>query len=236
MPAAADFHTPQFGREKLDPGTSIARHRHRHGYITVVVSGGYREAGFDGRRTLEPGTVVVHRPYDAHLDHIGPSGAELINLPLPDGLCLPDAFAIDDPDSIARLAESDLAGAVTALEPRASLPASSDWPDRLAADLARRPGLRLGEWADAAGLAAETLSRGFQLAYGLTPARFRAELRVRKAIALVEQADLSLAAIAADCGYADQPHLNRAIVELTGIPPGRWRRSNPFKRGEPIPS
>jgi AraC-like DNA-binding protein len=110
--------------------------------------------------------------------------------------------------------------------------AASDWPDRLAADLVKRPDQRLGLWADRAGLAAETLSRGFCSAYGVTPARFRAEARARRAIMMIERDQLGLATIAADCGYADQPHLNRAIVELTGWPPGLWRRSNSFKSRE----
>ena len=236
MAAGAHFHSAAYRRERLDAGSSLPRHRHRDGYITVVLGGGYHEAGLDGRWDLEPGSVVVHRPYDAHVDHIGASGAELINLPLPVDLCLPVAFTIADPDAIAHLAETDLQAAAAALAPQATVAAASDWPDRLAADLARQTGLRLGDWADAAGLAAETLSRGFRLAFGLTPARFRAEIRARQAIIMVEHSDLGLAAIAADCGYADQPHLNRALVELTGLPPGTWRRSNPFKRrgGPPI--
>ena len=108
MTHGSGFHSPRFGRERFSAGTSIPRHRHRDGYITVVLSGGYHEAGLDGRRMLTPGDVIVHGPYDAHLDGVGARGAELVNLPLPFDLSLPSAFRIEDADAIARLAELDL--------------------------------------------------------------------------------------------------------------------------------
>jgi AraC-like DNA-binding protein len=47
---------------------------------------------------------------------------------------------------------------------------------------------------------------------------------------MIQESDTSLAAIAAECGFADQPHLTRAVASLTGCPPGFWRRrSIPFK-------
>jgi len=229
MAQACDFHLPHFGRERLGPGMSIARHRHGDGYITVVLAGSYQEAGFDGRRNLISGDVVVHRRYDAHLDHIGAGGAELINLPLPPGLSLPAAFRTDDADALARMAERNPLEAALQLRPGGEVAAQSDWPDRLALVLATAHDQQLGDWAEAIGLAPETLSRGFRAAYGITPARFRVEARARRAMEMIDQDGPGLAAVAADCGYADQSHLNRAIVELTGQPPGAWRRSNSFK-------
>lgn len=229
MARDSNFHQPHFGRERLNPDTSIARHRHGDGYISVVLSGSYQEAGFDGRRNLVAGDVMVHHHYDAHLDHIGSEGTELVNLPLPPCLSLPTAFRIDNPDDLARLAEVDPIEAALQLRPSGSVPAQSDWPDQLARDLVNAHDLQLGRWAETIGLAAETLSRGFRAAYGITPARFRGEARARRAMEMLDRCGSSLAAVAIDCGYADQSHLNRAIVELTGQPPGAWRRSNPFK-------
>jgi AraC-like DNA-binding protein len=232
MDSGYDFHSPHFGRERLEAHACIPRHHHWDGYITVVLGGGYQEAGFDGRRNLAAGDVVVHRRFDAHLDNIGSRGAELFNLPLLLGLALPVAFRIDDPDALARLAESSPIEAALALRPDGAVAIQSDWPDKLALDLTASHGQRLGDWADAMGLAAETLSRGFRAAYGITPARFRAEVRARRAMEMVDQTEISLASVAIDCGYSDQPHLSRAIVELTGRSPGRWRRSNSFKIDE----
>jgi AraC-like DNA-binding protein len=226
MNAALEFHSPHLGRERLEPRLSIPRHRHQHGYIAVVLSGGYQEAGLAGRFDLTAGDVVVHRAFDAHLDHVSQGGAEVLNLPLPRGACLPAVFRIDDVDAIARAAERDAHHAAVALMPSGDVSPADDWPDHLASAVTNFEEQTLGSWADAKGLAAETLSRGFRKAYGVTPARFRAETRAYQALHLITESDAPLAAIAAECGFADQPHLTRAIVQLTGHPPGSWRRGS----------
>jgi len=70
-------------------------------------------------------------------------------------------------------------------------PPLADWPDLLATALRARSDLRLAEWASRMGLAPETVSRGFRLAYGTTPARYRAELRARRAFAALRESKLS---------------------------------------------
>jgi AraC-like DNA-binding protein len=228
MVAAAGFRPPFVGREKLEPAVSIPRHRHEHGYVAVILSGSYEEAGFGGRFHLKAGDVVIHRPFDAHLDHVSRAGAEVLNLPLPRDIDLPDVFTVTDPDALARLAEHDPKVAAGMLTPTGPVKSANDWPDRLAA--AASSTQALGSWAEAQGLAAETLSRGFRKAYGITPARFRAEMKVQKALGLIVESSLALAEIAMECGFADQPHFTRAVFGLTGRTPGSWRRrSIPFK-------
>jgi len=228
---APAFHSTCLGRERLPAALSIPRHHHRDGYIAVVLAGGYQEAGLAGRIQLKAGDVAVHGPFDAHLDHVGRGGADVLNLPLPPGARLPALYSIADPDAIARTAERDPLAAVEALVPGPTLLAANDWPDRLATAMSESADGPLRDWADRHGLAAETLSRGFRRAYGVTPARFRLEARARRAVHLIETTRLPLAAIAADCGFADQPHLTRAVHWLTGRPPGHWRRSISFKTG-----
>ena len=214
------------GFEKLEPELSIPRHRHRFGYIAVVLRGGYREAGLSGRLKLEAGDVVIHRAFDSHLDHVAAGGAGVLNLPLPDGAALPAAFRISDPDWIARVAERDCMAAALSLVPVDAVARADDWPDDLAAELESGGEILLRTWANEKGLAPETVSRGFRSAYGITPAAFRAELRTHRALELVCRSGAPLAAIAADCGFADQPHLTRAIARLTGQAPGFWRRTS----------
>ena len=235
LTATPDLRSHRPGREKLGPSVSIPRHRHRGGYVAVVLSGGYQEAGLAGRFDLTAGDVAVHREFDAHLDHIHARGAEILNLPLPFGTTLPAVFKIADPDAIARLAERDPLDAALTLVPVSSVVPANDWPDDLAGELTGNSGDRLRTWAIAKGLAPETLSRGFAKAFGVTPAAFRAEARAHRAFALICGSDAPLASIAVDCGFSDQPHLTRAIVRLTGHPPGFWRRTSiPFKNGERI--
>ena len=224
------FRSTGFGREKLKPGLRLPRHRHRHGYIAVVLSGGYQEAGLGGRFDVRAGDVVIHRPFDAHLDRVSRGGAEVLNLPLAESLDLPVIFTIIDPDEIARAAERNPHTAALLLTPAGTVQAADDWPDRLASDLSNSPDQILSEWAEDAGLARETLSRGFRKAYGVTPARFRTEVRAHRALSLLSESDVPLAEVAAECAFADQPHLSRAILHLTGLTPGAWRRrSIPFK-------
>lgn len=209
----------------------MPRHRHEHGYVAVVLSGGYHEAGAGGRFDVKAGDVVVHRSFDAHLDRIGAGGAEVLNLPLP-ATRLPLVFSINNPDEIAREAERSPQDAAVMLTPGGKVTGFDDWPDRLASELASPGHWSLGEWADAAGLRCETLSRGFRKAYGVTPARFRAECRAHRALTLINENRAPLVSVAADCAFADQPHLTREIVYLTGSTPGALRRrSNPFKTG-----
>ena len=133
------------------------------------------------------------------------------------------------------MAETNPFEAAHALRPNGDVTMQFDWPDRLALVLTASNEQRLGQWADGMGLAAETLSRGFRAAYGITPARFRAEVRARRAMEMMLQGDTSLASIAIDCGFSDQPHFSRAIFGLTGKSPGRLRKSNSFKKGEHPP-
>jgi len=221
----------RLGRDRLDAGATMHRHRHGIGYVAIVLAGGYLESGDAGRRSVGPGDALVHRPFEGHLDQIGPRGAVVVNLPLPPSRALPDAFRVTDADAVARAAESDLVAATDLLEPGMDVVAAEDdWPDRLAALLRSRSDVRLAEWAAATGLASATVSRGFRAAFGVPPARYRAEARARRAFAALSSGDSPLVEIALACGFADQAHFSRAIVTLTGFAPTAWRRtSNPFK-------
>lgn len=214
------------GLEALAPGAHVARHRHEGAYAAIVLAGGYEEAGDGGRWQVGPGDVLIHAGFAAHRDCVGARGCRLLNLPLSGPRPVDGAFAVDDPDAIVRLAEADTVEAEDMLfaQPRSPLPAQADWPDLLAARLDDLEPVRLGEWAAGMGLAAESVSRGFRRAYGVSPRRYRLEARLRHALRRLD-GEQGLAALAQDCGFADQAHLTRAVSRLTGRPPGRWRRA-----------
>jgi AraC-like DNA-binding protein len=109
-------------------------------------------------------------------------------------------------------------------------PVVDDWADLLAAEIVRDPNCRLDRWADAYGIAPETVSRGFARAYGITAATFRAEIRARRAFRHIVHTMTSLVEIASVLEFADQAHMTRAIRVLTGATPSHWRSmSNSFK-------
>lgn len=201
----------------------MARHRHAGGYAALVLKGGYVEAGDRGRFHAEPGRVLIHGPWESHMNAVSRAGAVVVNLPLADVAF--GAGVVDDPDAVARAAERDIAEAEALLH-RMLRPlevGATDWPDALAQALRGDPDTALEVWADTAGLAPATVSRGFRQAFGTSPRRYRAEQRALKAArALLESGD-PLAALAADLGFVDQAHMTRAVAALTGQPPGRFR-------------
>lgn len=209
------------------PGEALARHRHDAGYVAVVLDGGYIEAGESGRIRAEAGMAVVHHAWSAHQDGFGRAGARVLNLPLPASLA-EGAVRLTDPDAVARLAERDLRAAAGLLRDIAA-PASGgpdDWPDLLAAALGRNPALSITGWADHAGLDPASVSRGFARAYGVSPKRFRLELRTRSALRALAGWRGTLAALAADHGFADQAHLARAALAMTGRTPSQLRAAS----------
>jgi AraC-like DNA-binding protein len=220
-------------QQRLPPQQTLQRHRHGRAYAALVVSGSYVEAGDQGRRRLCPGDVVLHDAFSAHRNHVGAQGARLVNLAVTGGV---DCFArVPDPDGIVRLAERDPIAAAQALQQDLQPLAATllDWPDLLARDLTLNPALSLAAWARQQGLAAETLSRGFVRVFGITPRRWRFEVRARRALCALRDGGPSLVAVALEAGFADQAHLTHAVVALTGRAPGHWRRTSSHDKTEP---
>src|SRR5271170_1539425 len=54
------FAPVRLGRERWTSGLILPRHRHEQGYICVVLSGGFEEAGDCGRRIVRAGDVNCH--------------------------------------------------------------------------------------------------------------------------------------------------------------------------------
>lgn len=128
--------------------------------------------------------------------------------------------------------------------------------DALVAALARRPAARprsevaealprLARGQSVAAVAAEvgwsrrhlTTQVGAEL--GLSPKAYQRVARFqtahRRLHALARTGRPSLAAVAADTGYADQAHLTREWVELGGRTPARWLREEfPFVQDSPL--
>jgi len=221
---------PRVDLEKWEGRTSIPRHRHANGYAALIVSGGYEESGSFGRYRVRVGEVLLHRPFDAHLDRFGLSGARILNLPLRSQPAY-GLGRVADSDRIVQLARKDLIAATESLFEQLTpvRPAPADWPDLLASNLISDPTLQLREWAERQGLAQESLARGFRKVFAMTPAAFRAEARAHSAWVGIGDAAAPLAHIAEATGFADQAHMTRAISELTGRPPSHWRRLNRFK-------
>jgi AraC-like DNA-binding protein len=105
--------------------------------------------------------------------------------------------------------------------------AAQGGPDPLVLAAARRlgfPGSRVDELAHALGISDRQLRRRFHAAVGYGPKTLDRILRFRRLISqaqAVSDGEVDLARLAADLGYADQAHMSRDSVRLTGMPPGR---------------
>jgi AraC-like DNA-binding protein len=213
----------------------LSRHVHGRAYAALVLSGGYEEAGDYGRFQVNAGDVIFHEQFEAHLDRFSETGAAVLNLPLHTSCsCTAGIAKVTDVDAVARVAERSRRDAIELLFSLAiaGTPQPADWPDELAAALVRNPSLKLSQWGEKKGIAPWTVSRGFELVFGVSPEAFRARTRARHALRSIRNTQASLANIAVELGFADQSHMTRSVKQLTGIGPRAWRSAaNRFKTG-----
>jgi AraC-like DNA-binding protein len=91
---------------------------------------------------------------------------------------------------------------------------------------ATRGRIRIGELAERVYLSRRRLSTLFAAEFGLTPKEAARTMRFTHAVARIGEGvrggALDLAAVAADCGFADQPHLDREFRDFAGTSPSGW--------------
>lgn len=82
----------------------------------------------------------------------------------------------------------------------------------------------VGDVAAACGMSRSHFIRGFKAATGATPHQWLLRQKVERARDLLLNSRLTLADVAAACGFSDQSHMTRTFTRLTGAAPGAWRR------------
>jgi transcriptional regulator GlxA family with amidase domain len=83
--------------------------------------------------------------------------------------------------------------------------------------------LTIKELAQEAHLSVGHLQAMFRAQIGCSPLHYRQELRLQRACLLLEQTDLSVQQIAAQCGYVDVEYFGRAFKRTYRATPLRWR-------------
>lgn len=78
------------------------------------------------------------------------------------------------------------------------------------------------------GISPGHFTRAFRATTGHSPHQWLIRQRLEKACALLRDTQLSLAAIAFECGFSEQSHFTRVFSRAFGVPPGRWRREAEF--------
>jgi len=79
------------------------------------------------------------------------------------------------------------------------------------------------ELAEMCGLSSTSFNRHFRKLLRSTPRDYLLALRVEAARRLLVTTDISLAAIATDCGFTDQSHFTKRFQKVTGITPHHYR-------------
>lgn len=211
----------------LTPRVALPRHLHTRPYATLVLEGGYEEAGERGRWRVRAGQVLIHASFSIHRNQSLEQGARLVNLPLP--LITPDTVCgtAMDADLIARLAERDRSEAAEALMEgwRESAEPLGEAPDQLAQVLSGADSMPIHDWSERRGVARQTVFRNFRALYGVSPTRYRVEARARRAWQLIVVGRSNLIDAALQAGYVDQAHMTRDMKKLTGRTPGAWAQS-----------
>ena len=85
--------------------------------------------------------------------------------------------------------------------------------------------------ARSARLSVSYFARAFKCTFGYSPHVFLMRRRMERAQGLMLKTNAPLAQIALDCGFADQAHLSRHFLRLTGERPASWRRARASESG-----
>lgn len=229
-------------------GFARGRHEHRCAYVSLTVSGGWRETYRGSHRECGPGSLAVHLPEAPHARlsthpgtrelylEVGPeelpgswsrkadSASWNLVRPLMHALLADLALFRDDPLHAEALA-AELVEEFFGRSAR-TLPRREGWMRRvreaLEGDLERPPTLR--SLSRRIGTHPSHLARTFRAAYGLSVGQYVQRLRIGRALEALRSPDRPLAAIAAETGFSDQSHFGRIFRRHIGVSPGRYRR------------
>jgi AraC-like DNA-binding protein len=231
------------------PGTRQPAHAHDRASVTLVLCGDLVEGSEQGREHAAPLSVVAKPAGVEHENVFGPGGAHTLQIELPRNRRLGAAsmsrasthwehagpacrsllrlLAVLDPSTLQTgrcghdaLVHRTLAGLTFASASEAAPPA---WLIALRLALAHES-TPIAALARRFGVHRVYLARRFRAQLGVSPAAYRARLRVQQAARAMLEANVPLATVALDAGYYDQPHMNRRIRAATGLSPRALRK------------
>jgi len=235
------------------PLTRLDRHDHELASFCIAVCGGYDEQLDRRSRRVEAGILVIHPEGETHADRHDPRRTDLLTVEFssasldlarrisprfdeswhrPALTLLPAAYRIlhhmDQSCPTSALLIEDtiwemIAEAVKHEQRDAGRP---KWllhvHDSLESCAGNAPTML--ELSEMAGVHPVHLARAFRQAFGSSIGEFVRQQQVAAALKLLADSRLGLAEISVATGFADQSHMTRRIRELTGRPPGIWRK------------
>jgi AraC family transcriptional regulator len=232
--------------------TQLAKHAHQSAFFGLSMDGVYTEFAAGTRFDCPPRTAVFHRAQEEHAISIGEKAVRAFVIEIdPDEVERwyeetpstsvvhmeggPLAALLDNayrefrhPDSSSAVAIQGLVlqllAGVSRNEGDAE-PGRPTWLERVSELLHERfcTTITLAEIAAEVGVAAARVSATFRRVHQRSIAEEQRRLRIEFACARLRECDRSLADIAAEAGFSDQPHFSRVFKQLTGMTPALYR-------------
>ncbi|WP_165842883.1 AraC family transcriptional regulator [Phenylobacterium deserti] len=211
------------------PGLRQTRHEHSRAEISMVLAGSFRESQPASDFAVDAGRLTTRAAGAEHAVTFGVRGALILNLSVGSDEGVPKHIGWRSANlaSVRRVLAHDPAEALWRLakqsEPSgARIGSAPPWVRKARERLQCTP-VSVAELAAEFGVHRAHLTRSFVSWFGETPSRYRRRIMAERALcAFLTGGSLAESAQAAE--FADQAHMNRAIVELTGLAPGRLRR------------
>ncbi|PTQ69031.1 AraC-like DNA-binding protein [Pseudomonas sp. GV071] len=100
------------------------------------------------------------------------------------------------------------------------------WRERLAKNLIHTllgEKITVPQLAQACALSRSHFSRAFKRSTGMSPQDWIHRQRIAQAKRLIQESDMTLTQISAECGFCDQAHFSRTFTKTEGINPMVWR-------------
>lgn len=228
------------------PHQRIAPHEHDWPVLTLYRIGGYREVGETGEIAFDGPSVVFQPAGAAHADEIGAAGLETLAMTfdpawlseearaaLPERTCWRPGGAVAAASrKLAQLwlrseaSARDVSAATSrfllAVFAEAETPRRPVWADEADAWLRREE--RTGSIAENLARHPAWLARAYRAWRGEGLMETLRRRRVERATLQLRESAAGLADIAAECGFCDQSHMNRAFRTVLGRTPLEVRR------------
>lgn len=244
------------------PASLVPRHRHDSAFVTYVVQGTYVERVGREHRVCERGALVLHPRGEEHEDRFGESASTLVSAELDPahaiariiessggapviatnrlaaiGRTLIDELTLFDTATPLAVESLLLETAALITRERTRLSqAVPSWLARVDEIIAGRfrERVSLSSIATELRLDPSYLARAYRQHRGTTIGATLRSFRLQAARASLSSRE-PLAAIALDCGFADQSHLTRAFRAAFGVTPARYR-SRSMSRNRTAPA
>jgi len=236
-----------------DSGRTLDTHAHASLFIVFTMDGRYRETVCGAQFDCLPRSIVFHPPEEEHAIVVGPLPMRCFVVELdademrrrydatPPATLLridggPTASVLTTlygefrlTDACSSLAIQGLVLQLLAGLSRTDVPVAErvrePWVDRVNEILRDqfRSHLTLEEIAAQVDASPARVSAVFRRVYHCSIAEEQRRLRVEYARERLRDGDASIAEIALEAGFSDQPHFSRAFKQVTGMTPARYR-------------